>query len=74
MALLFSNNKYFSKMYILVWILALRLFDAHARDGARSRKLLAEIHVQTARPLLRAKWTHVHDFLTSTDGKYTCEM
>ncbi len=59
-----SNYKYFSKMYILVRVIALCLFGAHARV----QKQVCEVKRKIAR------WKYFHGFLTFTDGEYTCEI
>ncbi len=62
-------------MYILVRVIARRLFGAHS--GARSEWSLwslAENRKAKAHALLTAKWKYFHGFLTFTDGEYTCEL
>ncbi len=64
-------------MYILVRVIAICLFDAHAHGGARSEPILwslAENLKAEACALLTAKWKYFHGFHTFTDGEYTCEM
>ncbi len=49
-------------MHIWLRIIALRLFSAQQRSSTHGS------------PLLTAKWIYLHDFLTYTDEKYTCNM
>ncbi len=50
-------------MHIWLRIIAL-LFSAHARSSSSTR----------VSPLLTEKFIYLHDFLTFTDEKYTCDM
>ncbi len=74
------NYKYFSKMYILVRVIALLFHCAPSvwrAFGARSEWSLwrlAENRKAKAHALLTAKWKYFHGFLTFTDGEYTCEL
>ncbi len=71
MSHLLSNYKYFREMHILVRIIALRLFGARSEWSLWS---LADNLKAEAHALLTAKWKYFHDFLTFTDGEYTCDM
>ncbi len=65
-----SNYKHFSKIYVLVRVIALCLF------GARSEPSLKFSGESQSRSLCTsaAKWKYFHGFLTFTDGEYTYEM
>lgn len=74
---LVSDNYFFSYMYILVRSIALFfviefcLFDTRIFGSVWS---FMETHMQKAFAPLTAKWKYFRDFLTITDGKYTCEL
>ncbi len=75
MSHLLSNYKYFSKMYILVRVIALSFHWAPSVWCSEwSLWSLAENLKVKAHALLVAKWKYFHGFLTFTDGEYTCEM
>ncbi len=69
---LMSNNKYFSTMYILFRNVGLLFYSALSvyRACAQQRSLL----LRKPCHLLTAKWIYLHDFLTFTDEKYTCDV
>ncbi len=71
MSHLMSNNKYFSRMHILFRIIAIILFCSVCVACMRAAAL---VRSRKPRPLLTAKWIYLHDFLTFTDEKYTCDV
>ncbi len=77
-----SNYKHFSKIYILVRVIALLfhcalfVWRACVRQRTfRTKSLsLAENHKAEVCALLTATLKYFHGFLTCTDGEYACEM
>ncbi len=64
------SDKYFSRMYILFRIIA----QFYSAPSVLCMLAAALVHSRKPRPLLTEKWIYLHDFLTFTDEKYTCDV
>ncbi len=74
-----SNYKHFSKMYILVRVIALPFHYALSVRHACARQHTfrtksVKLSGEKAHARLTAKWKYFHGFQTFTDREYTCEM
>ncbi len=63
-----SNYKHFSKMYILVSVIALLFHCALSVWHACVQNQVCGVKRKIT------KWKYLHGFLTFTDGEYTCQM
>ncbi len=68
-----TTIKYFSKIYILVFLVIALPFHCGRCLAHKYVKFSGESQSKT-HAFLTAKWRYFRGFLTFTDGDYTCEM